>query len=160
MSRVFARRCRHACQPHDGYRSALRPIRTRRIPDARIMRPRFCADACSFVRHCLRVPAYVSSIRCAYSLTAVKGRCPFEPRKAKTGLHGMDMSDYIRQTCLGVRLRKTPEEKRRLRELARIGANLNQLARWANETFSGWLVFTRSLQNRIICSIVNEFSKR
>lgn len=47
-------------------------------------------------------------------------------------LHGMSMSDYIRQTCLGVRLRKTPEEKRRLRELARIGANINQLARWAN----------------------------
>ena len=48
------------------------------------------------------------------------------------GLHGMSMSDYIRQTCLGIRLRKTPEEKRRLRELAHIGANLNQLARWAN----------------------------
>ncbi|WP_278593731.1 plasmid mobilization protein [Bilophila wadsworthia] len=48
------------------------------------------------------------------------------------GLRGMSMSDYIRQSCLGVRLRKTPEEKRRLRELARIGANLNQLARWAN----------------------------
>lgn len=48
------------------------------------------------------------------------------------GLHGMSMSDYIRQTCLGVRLRKTPEEKHRLRELARIGANINQLARWAN----------------------------
>ena len=48
------------------------------------------------------------------------------------GLHGMSMSDYSRQTCLGIRLRKTPEEKRRLRELARIGANLNQLARWAN----------------------------
>lgn len=48
------------------------------------------------------------------------------------GLHGMSMSDYIRQTCLGVCLRKTPEEKRRLRELARIGANINQLARWAN----------------------------
>ena len=48
------------------------------------------------------------------------------------GLHGMSMSDYIRQTCLGIRLRKTPEEKRRLRELARIGANINQLARWAN----------------------------
>ena len=28
------------------------------------------------------------------------------------GLHGMSMSDYIRQTCLGIRLRKTPEEKR------------------------------------------------
>jgi len=48
------------------------------------------------------------------------------------GLHGMSMSDYIRQTCLGIRLRRTPEEKRRLRELARIGANINQLARWAN----------------------------
>lgn len=47
-------------------------------------------------------------------------------------LHGMSMSEYIRQTCLGIRLRKTPEEKRRLRELARIGANINQLARWAN----------------------------
>ena len=46
--------------------------------------------------------------------------------------YGMSMSDYIRQTCLGIRLRRTPEEKRRLRELARIGANINQLARWAN----------------------------
>lgn len=34
------------------------------------------------------------------------------------GLHGMSMSEYIRQTCLGIRLRRTPEEKRRLRELA------------------------------------------
>ena len=43
------------------------------------------------------------------------------------GLHGMSMSDYIRQTCLGIRLRKTPEEKRRLRELhasARTSINL------------------------------------
>ena len=48
------------------------------------------------------------------------------------GLHDMGMSEYIRQTSLGIRLRKTPEEKRRLRELARIGANINQLARWAN----------------------------
>ncbi|WP_165175514.1 MobC family plasmid mobilization relaxosome protein [Desulfovibrio sp. ZJ369] len=48
------------------------------------------------------------------------------------GLHGMSMSDCIRQTCPGIRLRKTPEEKRRLKELARIGANINQLARWAN----------------------------
>ena len=48
------------------------------------------------------------------------------------GLHGMSMSEYIRQTCLGIRLRKTPEEKRRLRELARIGASINPLAKWAN----------------------------
>ena len=52
--------------------------------------------------------------------------------RTNAALHGMSMSDYIRQTCLSIRLRRTPEEKRRLRELARIGSNINQLARWAN----------------------------
>ena len=52
--------------------------------------------------------------------------------KLNAGLHGMSVSDYIRQTCLSLRLRRTPEERRRLRELARIGSNLNQIARWAN----------------------------
>ena len=52
--------------------------------------------------------------------------------KLNAGLHGMSVSDYVRQTCLGLRLRRTPEEKRWIRELARIGSNLNQLARWAN----------------------------
>ena len=52
--------------------------------------------------------------------------------KLNAGLHGISVSDYVRQTCLGLRLRRTPEEKRRLRELARIGSNLNQIARWAN----------------------------
>ena len=52
--------------------------------------------------------------------------------KLNAGIHGMSVSDYVRQTCLGLRLRRTPEEKRRLRELARIGSNLNQLARWVN----------------------------
>ncbi len=52
--------------------------------------------------------------------------------RLNAGVHGLNMSDYIRQTCLGIRLRRTPEEKRRLRELARIGANLNQIAKWAN----------------------------
>ena len=52
--------------------------------------------------------------------------------RLNAGVHGLSMSDYIRQTCLGIRLRRTPEEKRRLRELARIGANLIQLAKWAN----------------------------
>lgn len=33
---------------------------------------------------------------------------------------------------LDYRLRQTPLEKERVRQLARIGANLNQLARWAN----------------------------
>ena len=71
----------------------------------------------------------------AARLTAVVVRLHPEERDAlrlNAGLHGMGMSEYIRQTCLGIRLRKTPEEKRRLRELARIGVNLNQLARWVN----------------------------
>ena len=81
--RILTRCCRHTHQPHAGCSSAPHPIRTRHIPDVRIMRPCFRADACSFVRSCLRGPAYVSSIRCAYSLTAGKGPCPFEPRKGK-----------------------------------------------------------------------------
>lgn len=83
VNRMFTRCRRHTCQQRAGYNPASRLIRTRHIPDARIMRLRFRTDACSFVRHCLRRPAYVSSIRCAYSLTAGKGRCPFEPRKGK-----------------------------------------------------------------------------
>ena len=78
---IWSRRYPH--QHHAGYNSAPQPIRTHCIPDARIMCARFCADACSFVLHCLRRPAYVSSIRCAYSLTAGEGRRPFEPRKAQ-----------------------------------------------------------------------------
>ena len=78
---IWSRQYTH--QRHAGYNSAPQPIRIRRIPDARIMRHLFCTDACSFVRPCLRRPAYVSSIRCAYSLTAGKGPCPFEPRKGK-----------------------------------------------------------------------------
>lgn len=78
---IWSRQYTH--QRHTGYNSASRLIRTRRIPDARTMRLCFRTDARSFVRPCLRGPAYVSSIRCAYSLTAGKGRCPFEPRKAQ-----------------------------------------------------------------------------
>lgn len=83
MCRMLIPCPRHTHQRHAGYSSAPRPIRNRHIRDARIMRPRFCTDACSFVRPCLRGPAYVSSIRCAYGLTAGKGRCPFEPRKGQ-----------------------------------------------------------------------------
>ncbi len=71
--------------------------------------------------------------------SAVIVRLHAEERDAlrlNAGVHGLSMSDYIRQTCLGIRLRKTPEEKRRLHELARIGVNINQLARWAN-TYKG-----------------------
>ena len=83
MSRMLTWYRRHALQQRAVCNSAPPPIRTRHIPDARIMRPRFRTDACSFVRPCLRGPAYVSSIRCAYSLTAGEGRRPFEPRKAQ-----------------------------------------------------------------------------
>ena len=70
----------------------------------------------------------------ARSTAVVIRVCPEERDllKLNAGLHGMSVSDYVRQTCLGLRLRRTPEEKRRLRELSRIGSNLNQLARWAN----------------------------
>ena len=83
MCRMFIWSRLYTHQRHAGYNSAPRPIRIRHIPDARIMRPRFCADACSFVRRYPAGPAYVSSIRRAYSLTAGKGCCPFEPRKAQ-----------------------------------------------------------------------------
>ena len=61
MCRMFIWSRQYTHQRLAEYKSAPRPIRTRRIPDARIMHPRFCADACSLVRHCLRGPAYVSS---------------------------------------------------------------------------------------------------
>lgn len=83
MSRILTRHRRHTHQRHAVYNFAPQPIRTYRIPDGRIMCPRFRTDACSFVRHCLRGPAYVSYRRSASYCTAGKGRCPFEPRKAQ-----------------------------------------------------------------------------
>ena len=83
VSRMLARCCRHTHQRQAGYNSAPRLIRTRRIPDARIMPLRFHTDACSFVRPCLRGSAYVSYRRSASYFTAGEGCCPFEPRKGK-----------------------------------------------------------------------------
>jgi hypothetical protein len=51
---------------------------------------------------------------------------------AKAEAQGQTLTDFIRQRALDYRLRQTPLEKERVRQLARIGANLNQLARWAN----------------------------
>ena len=51
---------------------------------------------------------------------------------AKADSQGQTVTDFIRQRALDYRLRQTPLEKERVRQLARIGANLNQLARWAN----------------------------
>ena len=45
---------------------------------------------------------------------------------------GLSLSDFVRQRLMGTRLRRTAEERETIRHLARIGANLNQLARWAN----------------------------
>jgi hypothetical protein len=52
--------------------------------------------------------------------------------RLNAGLYGLSVSDYVRQNCLSFHLRKSPMEKERLRQLARIGVNLNQIARWAN----------------------------
>ena len=51
---------------------------------------------------------------------------------AKAEIQGQTVTDFIRQRALDYRLRQTPLEKEHIRQLARIGANLNQLARWAN----------------------------
>jgi hypothetical protein len=45
---------------------------------------------------------------------------------------GMSLSDYIRHQLLHGRIRRTAEERDAVRQLARIGSNLNQLARWVN----------------------------
>ncbi len=51
---------------------------------------------------------------------------------AKAASQGQTVTDFIRQRALDYRLRQTPLEKERVRQLARIGVNLNQLARWVN----------------------------
>jgi hypothetical protein len=51
---------------------------------------------------------------------------------AKAEAQGQTVADFLRQRALDYRLRQTPLEKERVRQLARIGVNLNQLARWAN----------------------------
>jgi len=55
---------------------------------------------------------------------------------AKAKSQGQSITDFLRQRALGYRLRQTSFEKERVRQLARIGANLNQLAKWAN-TYKG-----------------------
>jgi hypothetical protein len=52
--------------------------------------------------------------------------------RLNAGVQGLSISDYVRQCCLSFHLRKSPMEKERLRQLSRIGVNLNQLTRWAN----------------------------
>lgn len=45
---------------------------------------------------------------------------------------GITTSDFIRQLTLNFRLRKPAAHRDKIRELARIGANINQIARWVN----------------------------
>lgn len=52
--------------------------------------------------------------------------------KAKATAQSQSLTDFLRQRALNYRLRKSSDEKERIRQLARIGNNLNQLARWAN----------------------------
>ncbi|GHV49903.1 hypothetical protein FACS1894168_0320 [Deltaproteobacteria bacterium] len=65
----------------------------------------------------------------------IKLRVTLEEKKAvaaKAHAQGQTVADFLRQRALDYRLRQTPLEKERVRQLARIGGNLNQLARWAN----------------------------
>ena len=52
--------------------------------------------------------------------------------RLNAGIQGMSVSDYVRQCCLSFHLRKSPQEKERLKQLTRIGVNLNQISKWAN----------------------------
>ena len=56
---------------------------------------------------------------------------------AKASALGQTRTDYIRQRTLDYRLRISPLEKERQLLLARIGSNLNQLARVANTYKAG-----------------------
>lgn len=52
--------------------------------------------------------------------------------ESKASVQGQTVTDFLRQRALDYRLRQSPLEKERIRQLARIGANMNQIARWAN----------------------------
>lgn len=51
---------------------------------------------------------------------------------AKAAEVDMTVSDFIRLRTLNFRLRKSAAQRDKIRELARIGSNINQLARWVN----------------------------
>ncbi len=70
----------------------------------------------------------------------IKIRVSTEEKKSfeqKANESGMTMADLIRQRLLTFRIRKTAHEQERIRMLARVGNNINQLARWANSHKSG-----------------------
>lgn len=68
-----------SCPMLAAYRQNAMLIYAANLPDAAISHISFRKHAFPFVQANLRRPAYVSSIRYAYSLTAGEGLCPFEP---------------------------------------------------------------------------------
>ena len=52
--------------------------------------------------------------------------------ESKASAQEQTVTDVLRQRALDYRLRQSPLEKERIRQLARIGSNMNQIARWAN----------------------------
>ena len=52
--------------------------------------------------------------------------------QAKAEAAGITVSDLARRRLLDYRLRQSGQEREILLHLARIGGNINQLARWAN----------------------------
>jgi len=72
-----------ACSMPAAYRQNAMRTLISNLPDADFPHTIFRKYAFPFVRRYFRRPAYVSSIRCAYSLTAGEGQSPFEPQKAK-----------------------------------------------------------------------------
>ena len=76
--------CEHdACSMRFAYRQNTWRVPVSNLPDADFSHTGFRKYTVPFVRRYFRRPAYVSSIRCAYSLTAGEGLCPFEPQKAQ-----------------------------------------------------------------------------
>ena len=53
--------------------------------------------------------------------------------KAKADMQGCTVSDLLRYLVLNMRVRNTEHDKEVIRYLARIGSNINQIARWANK---------------------------
>lgn len=72
-----------ACAMLAAYRQNARRIPISNLPVADFSHSCFRKYAVPFVRRYFRRPAYVSSIRFAYSLTAGEGLRPFEPQKAE-----------------------------------------------------------------------------
>lgn len=52
--------------------------------------------------------------------------------KEKAAEANLTISDLLRKSTLDFTLRKTKLNREKIRHLARIGSNINQLARWAN----------------------------